>query len=187
MSEIQQFSIDDIELDFENSLMKIVFLRSLQDFKIANATIENVKEGEEYEIAYWIASELVKAGLARFHEESIMNAITLNKIHWRETKLQTGRQISYLPNFFYPQTRNYLRQMKEKAVSDSLAANEYSNALRLIRDIVDCRLKKIASLATSPIQTEEILRSLSKEERLLYEYLHSTILKWKSKILKVEE
>ena len=187
MSEVQPFSVEDVDMDFENSLTKIVFLRSLQDFKIANFAIEAVKEGEEYEITYWIASELVKAGLARFHEESVMNAVTLNKIHWRETKLQTGRQISYLPNFFYPQTRRYIRQLKEKAVSDSAAASEYSNALRLTRDIVDCRLKKIASLATSPTQAEDVLRGLSREERLLYNSLHSTILKWRSNLLKVEE
>ena len=186
MSETRPYSFEDAEVEFENSPAKIVFLKSLEDFKILDITIEDVKEGTEYEVAYWIASELVKTGLARFHDESTINATTLYKIHWRETKLQTGRQISSLPAFFYPQTRRYLKQLKEKAVSDSAAANEYNNTSRLIQDIVDCRLKKIVSIATSSAQIE-VLRGLSREERILYEYFHLAMLDWKSKILSLEE
>ena len=162
-------------------------MKNFQDFKIPDISSENIKEGSEYDVAYWIASELVKTGLARFHEESIMNAITLNKIHWRETKLQTGRQISYLPNLFYPLIRRYMRLLKEKSALDSSIVNEYNNALRLIHDVIDCRLKKIVGLATSSTQTEDVLKSLSNEERQLYDYLNDAILRWKSNIFKVEE
>ena len=186
MSDDISFSIEDADVDFENSPTKIVFIRNLQELKVADVVIGPSKEGEEYETKNWIASKLVRAGLAHFHEESLMNIVTLNKIHWKETKLQTGRQISSLPNFFYPLIRKYIRLLKEKATSDASVANEYNNALRLIRDIVDCRLKKIVSLSASPIQTEDILRSLSQEERLFFEYLRLTVHKWKSKILKME-
>ena len=186
MSEFSPLSVEDVDLDFENTLTGIVFLRSLQELKVAGITIGPSQEGEESETMNWIASELVRVGLAHFQEESLMNLVTLNKIHWRETKLQTGRQISSLPNFFYPKIRRYLKQLKEKVASDTAAASEYNNALRLVHDIVDCRLKKIVNLSASPTQTEDVLRNLSQEERLLYDRLNSTILGWKSKILKVE-
>lgn len=160
-------------------------LKNLQKIRVAGITIGPLKDKEEYETVYWIASELVREGAARFHDESIMNLVTLNKIHWVETKIQTGRQISSLPKFFYPQIRKYIKNLKEKSKGNTTAANEYNNALRIIRDVVNCRLKKLVSLSASPPQTE-VLKSLSKEETALYEYLRSTIFKWKSTILEVE-
>lgn len=186
MSEFSLFSVEDVNLDFENAPTKIVSLRSLQELKIAGVTLGPLQEGREFETMNWIASELVRLGMARFHEESLMNIVTLNKIHWRETKLQIGMQISSLSNFFYPQIRRYLRQLKEKAAGDTAAASEYNSALRLIHDIVDCRLKKIVSLSSSSTQTESVLRNLSQEERILYDRLNSAILEWKSKIMKME-
>jgi hypothetical protein len=178
--------MEDMDFDFENATARIIALRNLQELKIAGVTVGPLKAGKELETKNWIASELVKAGYARFHDEYSMNIVSLNKIHWRETKLQTGRRISSLPEFFYPQLRRCLRELKEKAVSDASFAIEYDRAEKLARDIVNCRLKKIVSLSSSPSQTENILRSLSKEERNLYSDLRSRVLEWNSKILRVE-
>lgn len=186
LSEFSLFSIEDVSLDFENAPTKIVLLRNIQELKIAGYILGPLQEGREFETANWIASELVRLGFARFHEESMMNLVALNKIHWRETKLQTGRQISSLPNFFYPQIRRYLKLLKDKAAGDAVRTSEYNSALRLIHDIIDCRLKKIVSLSSSSTQTEGVLGCFSQEERILYDLLNSAILEWRSKILKVE-
>jgi len=106
----------------------------------------------------------------------------LYKIQWKETKLQTGRRISSLPEYFYPRLRRYLSQLKEKASMDATRAREYNNALRLSHDVVNCRLKKIVSLSTSSTLTEDLLQNLSKEERVLYERLHNIVSTWRSKI-----
>jgi DNA replication initiation complex subunit (GINS family) len=42
-------------------------------------------------------------------------------------------------------------------------------------------------LASSPEQTNHILKDLAQEERILYERLHSIIDEWKSKMLKVTD
>jgi len=178
-------SIDDVDFDYENMSIKIVASRNIQELKVAGVDVGPVEEGKELETKYWIASRLVTSGLASFHEDGLMNFDVLYKIHWKETKLQTGRVISSLPEYFYPKLRRYLSQLKEKASTDATRAIEYNNAMTLTNDVVTCRLKKIVGLSASPAQTEDVLQKLSKEERILYDTLHSTVSEWRFKILKV--
>jgi len=177
-------SVDDVAFDFEDTSTKIIVSRKIQELKVAGVNIGPAEEGRELETRFWIASHLVSAGLANFHEDDLMNFNVLYKVHWKETKLQTGRMISSLPENFYPKLHRYLRRLREKAVSDATRANEYANALRLNQDIVDCRLRKIVSLSASPTQTEDVLQKLSKEEQILYNSLHSIVSEWRTKILK---
>jgi len=178
-------TIEDADLEFQNSMVKIVALGSLQELRVAETTVGPLEEGKEYEVRYWIALELVKAGYARFYEDVPMTFLSLNKVHWRETRLQTGRQISPLPESFYPKLRRYLEELRRKAASDASVAGEYSQASRLARDIVSCRLKKIVNLATYS-QAESILRPLSREERDIFESVGAMVSEWESKILKTE-
>lgn len=185
MIESSLLSIDDVDFEFENTTTRSIALSNLQELKLVGLTVNSVQKGKELEAKNWIALRLVKSGYARFHDEYSMNILSLNKIHWKETKLQKGRRISSLPEFFYPRLRRYLNELKEKATSDVSFAKEYDRADRLARDIVHCRLKKIVSLSASPSQTENVLSSLSKEERILYDNLRFKILKWNSKILRI--
>ena len=178
-------SIDDVDFEFENTTTRFIALSNLQELKLVGLTVNSLKKGKTSEAKNWIALRLVKSGHARFQDEYSMNIVSLNKIHWRETKLQKGRRISSLPEFFYPRLRRYLGELKEKATSDVSFAIEYDRVDRLARDIAHCRLKKIVSLSASPSQTENVLGSLSKEERNLYDDLHSKILTWNSKILRI--
>jgi DNA replication initiation complex subunit (GINS family) len=63
---------------------------------------------------------------------------------------------------------------------------DYEKARRLSRDIINLRLKKIVSLASSPAQTNQILGSLTREERVVYERLYGIISVWRAKILKIK-
>jgi hypothetical protein len=185
LTESLNLSIEDIDFDFENTTVRIVAVRKLHKITIAGVAVGPLEEGKEFEIKNWIASKLVKSGYAKYQGEYTMDVVALNKIHWRETKLQTGRRISSLPEFFYPKLRRYLGELKEKAVKDASFTIEYDRASKLARDVINCRLKKIVSLSASPQQTVSVLRSLSKEERILYEDLRSKVLEWDSKILRV--
>ena len=185
MSEALSLTIDDSDLEFQNSMVKVVALGNLQELSVAETTVGPLEEGKEYEVRYWIALELVKAGYARFYEDVPMTFVSLTQIHWRETKLPTGRQISTLPAFFYPKLRRYLEDLKKKASTDASIAVEYAQASRLARDIVNCRLKKIVNLATYS-REESILRSLSKEERSIFNRVNTMSSEWGSKILKME-
>lgn len=178
-------AIEDADLEFQNSMVKTVALGNLQELIVTEITVGPLQEGKEYEMRFWIALELVKAGYARFYEDDLMTFSSLNKIHWKETKLQSSRQISSLPKFFYPKLRRYLGDLKQRLTSDASLAGEYTQASRLAQDIVNCRLRKIVNLATYP-QTEGILRSLSKEERSMFEYVDSMVSEWMLKVLKKE-
>ncbi|MFH0749060.1 MAG: hypothetical protein V1915_03990 [Candidatus Bathyarchaeota archaeon] len=177
-------AIEDVDLEFQNSTVKIVAIGNLQELSVAETIVGPLLEGKEYAMRFWIALELVKAGYARLYEDDAMTFSSLNKIHWRETKLQSGRQVSPLPEFFYPKLRRYLEELKRKVASDASLAIEYTQASRLAQDIINCRLKKIINLATYS-QTEGILKALTKEERSIFEGVETMVSNWTSEVLKV--
>jgi hypothetical protein len=179
-------SIESVDLEFQNSRVKIVALGGLQELRVANSVVGPLEEGREYEVQYWIGLELVKAGYARFYEDVQMTFLVLNQIHWRETKLQIGRQISSLPEFFYPKLRRYLEGLRQSVSRDASFAGEYARASGLARDIVNSRLKKIINLATYP-RDESILQALSEEERSVFDTVSDIVVDWESNILEVEE
>ena len=179
-------NIVDADIEFQNSIVKIVALGNLQALPVAGMVVGPLEEGKEYEVRYWVASEVVKAGYARFYDDVSLTFASLNKIHWRETKLQTGRQISPLPEFFYSKLRRYLDGLKESASRDVSLALEYAQASRLAHDVVNCRLNKIVNLATYP-PTETVLRALSKEERSLFDNICATVSDWGSQIYEMED
>jgi DNA replication initiation complex subunit (GINS family) len=157
--------------------------RNLPEIELAGFKVGPLQEGVEYEFRFWIAQELAKAGIVRFHEEDVLDAVKLNKIHWKE-RVQTVKQISPLPEDFYPQLRRCIKDTKKKANSTPEKMAEYDKIIGLSRDIVNCRLKKIISLASAPAQTDQFLKSLTKEERALYNCLYEMITGWRNEILR---
>jgi hypothetical protein len=144
------------------------------------------EEGKEYEVKFWIAEELEKAGIARFNEEEQLDAVKLYKLHWKES-VQPTNQIAPLTEDFYPKLRRYLANLKKDCIKKPEKMKEYEKAVRLSHDIVNCRLKKIVSLSSAPAQTNQILNNLTKEERVIYERLYSIISSWRTEILKPKE
>ncbi|MFQ6086840.1 MAG: hypothetical protein ACE5OV_02355 [Candidatus Bathyarchaeia archaeon] len=184
MSTSSSISIKDVDFTFENKPVKIVINRNCPEIQLVGVKVGPFEEGKEYEVKYWVAKELERAGIARVREEELLDAVKLHKISWKES-IQQARQVSPLEEDFYPRLRRYLASLKRKAVSNPEKMREYEKATRLSRDIVNCRLRKIVSLASSPAQTNQTLNNLAREERILYERLYRIINEWKSKILKV--
>lgn len=184
MSESPPHSVEDLDFNFRNQSARLVANRSYPEVYVAGAKIGPLQEGREFEVKWWIAEELVEAGIASFHEEELLNLTSLTKVHWRET-IQTGRRISGLPEKFYPKLRRYLTQLKERGTGDTSQSDEYDQAVRLAHDVVNCRLKKVVGLAASPTPTEMTLQGLSEEERALYDLLHGAVDEWKSSILRI--
>jgi len=178
-------TIGDLDFDYEDSPVRIMALTNLQEVTVADATIGPLEEGKEFEAHYWIAEELVKAGYARFREDDLLTYVTLNKLHWRETKLQLGLQISPLPDHFYPKLRRFLNAARERSSAEPTAATEYLQGTRLARDIINCRLRKIVSLAISSTRAAPVMDALSKEERMLFERVRFAVAEWEKRILDV--
>jgi len=176
-------SILDVDFTFENSLVRILANRNSPEMQLVGLKIGPFEEGKEYEVPYWIASELERAGIARFREEELLDVKKLDKILWKE-KVQQARQVSHLEEDFYPRLRRFLNRLKKGANSSPERNAEYRKAEAVAKDIVNIRLRKIVSLASSPEQTNETLNDLAKEERTLYSMLYAAINEWKTNIAK---
>ena len=177
-------SIRDADFIFENMPVKVVANRNSAKIDLPGVNVGPFKEGKEYEVKFWVAKELEKAGIVRLRVDEPLDLMMLNKIHWKEARVQTSQKVTYLPSEFYPKLRRYLEELNEAAIKKPEKRSDYEKAKNLSEDITRTRLKKIVSLASSPAQTRQITENLTKEERALYEYLYETISKWRTEILK---
>lgn len=171
--------VENIDFEYEGSRVRVRAVRDLPEIRAGDTVLGPIREGQELEVAYWIALELVRGGHAKFHEEDVMTLTLLNKVQWTET-LQSGLRLSSLPEFFYPKLRRYLRDIKERAAEDAAVSHTHRQAEKIITDIVNCRVRKLVNLAASNSSAGSILRDLSREERALYEQLHTLIMEWKA-------
>jgi hypothetical protein len=177
--------IKNLDFRFENSPVKIIADRNYPEIKLAGLSISPLEEGNEYEVYYWIAQELVESGFAHFREDDCLDATKLYKVQWKE-RVQTAGQISELTEDFYPRLRRYLANIKKEITTQAEKAQEYEKAKHLACDIVNSRLKKIVALSAGPTQIDQVLKKLTSEERLIYEQLGKIIGEWRKQILEYE-
>ena len=171
-----------LDFCYENSLVKVVANRNCAEIKLAGLTVGPFDEGNEYEVYFWVAKELADMGMVHFREDDVLDTTKLFKVQWREG-VQVPGQISELPNDFYPKLRRYLAALKEEISKQPEKINEYQKTQHLAKDVVNSRLKKIVALSTAPAQSDQVLKKLSSEEKILYDQLVKIISEWKAKIL----
>ena len=174
-----------LDFCYENSLVKIVANRNCPEIKLAGLTVGPFDEGNEYEVYFWVAKELANSGMVHFREDDILDATKLFKVQWKEG-VQIPGQISELPEDFYPKLRRYLATIKEEISKQPEKINEFEKTKHLAKDIVNSRLKKIVSLSAGPSQTDQVLKKLTSEEKILYDQLVKLISRWKTNILENE-
>ena len=170
---------------FENKPVRVIANRNEAELELAGLKVGPFEEGREYEVRFWIAQELDEAGIVRFREEDTLDVVKLHKIHWKE-RVQPTNQVSPLPEEFYPQLRRYIAYLKATTYSNSGKLKDLEKSTQIALDVVNCRVKKIVSLASSPPLTAQALQSLTPEERALYHRLFKLIDGWKNKILQEE-
>ena len=144
------------------------------------------RQGQELELPLWIASHFVQMGYAKFRDEDQLTLNTLSTTHYKET-LPGSRQIPKLSKTFYFQVRRLLKELKALEAKDRAKGRDLDKALSLSRDIVNIRIKKIASLSASGEQPTELTSNLTAEELALYQTLRTTVDSWKKDILGREE
>ncbi len=177
-------NLESLDFMFENEKVKVIANRNHPEIKLVGITVGPFEEAKEYEVMYWIARELERMGIAKFREEEKLDLIKLHKIHWKE-RAQTSRTIAQLPENFYPKLRRFLEELKRKAVKDPEKMRDYEKAVRIAKDIVNCRMRKIVLLASTAAKTNQFLEKLTEEERILYDQISSIISGWRTKILKI--
>jgi hypothetical protein len=177
-------TVDDIDFDFENSQIRVIVTREIPETSVS-AKLSSAKIGQEIEVPYWTARELVQLGFAKFREEDTLDYNSLSKIHWRET-IPASRQLPSLQPTFYCVLRRHLSELRELSKKDQVKLRELERTETLVRDIVNVRVRKIVSLAASPTPSEELLQGLTREEHALYSTLNKIIGNWKTRLIELE-
>lgn len=166
---------------FENNLVSVIAIKDCPKIDLVGFSIGPFKEGKEYEIRFWVARELEKEGIVNIRERAI-DAAKLYRTQWTE-RIQALGQLSSLPEGFYPMLRRMIEDLKISSKTSPEKLREYEYVQNLSLDIINCRLKKIISLASSTIQDSQILKNLTVEEKDLYERVRRIVNEWRSKIL----
>ncbi len=175
-------SIEDADLVFENSPVRVVAIRDSPMIELVGAEVGPFEEGNEYSVKFWIARLLEKAGVMRFPEGEMLDLAKLLRIQWTE-RIQSVSQVSSLPETFYPKLRYLLAELKASSRNSVEKMREHEKVNLLSQDIITCRLKKIISLASASDRLDQVFRNLTVEERKLYEDLRRIISDWKANIL----
>lgn len=178
-------SIADIDFEFQNVPVRIVLTREIPFSHPMTDKLRSTKVGQEGEVPYWIAEELVTANFARYREEDVMDLAKLSKTHWKET-IPSSTQLPSLQPVFYCVLRRLLAKLKVESRQDPSKLREYERAENLSRDVINCRLRKIASFAAAPGSSTDLLKNMTHEEQALYRQLRDTIEEWKASILEGE-
>lgn len=177
--------IKDFDFCFENSIVRIIADKNYPEIKLGGFSIGPFAVGNEYEVFYWVGQELEKAGIAHFRLEDRLDVTKLYKVLWKESN-QIAGQISELSDDFYPELRRYLLNIKGEIAANPEKVHEFERTRQTARDIVNFRLKKIILLAAGPIQTDQTLKKITPEERVIYDQLSKMINDWKTQIIEFE-
>lgn len=174
--------IKTLDFMFENEPIKVIANADLPEIRLVGLVVGPFEEGNSYEIPFWVARKLEKQGIVRFRDEDLLDSAKLYKIQWKE-RLQTAGQLSEFPRDFYPKIRRYLSELKKEAVKSPEKMREYEKAKYLAVDIINLRLRKIVSLASTPVHAAHVLKNVTDEERFLYERISKIIEEWKNQLL----
>lgn len=186
MEKAVSVKIKNSDFIFENSPVPILANGNFQRIELPGLTVGPFEEGNEYDVEYWIARQLVNNGVARFRNKDMLDSNRLYKIQWKE-RVQSGKQVSKLPTEFYPKLRRYLEQMRQEMTKNPERTQEFGKAKQVAKDIIISRLKKIVSLASAPPQTRQILENLTTEEKFLYNKIYRLTTQWRKETLENEE
>ncbi|MEM2092580.1 MAG: hypothetical protein QXR59_04760, partial [Candidatus Bathyarchaeia archaeon] len=91
--------------------------------------------------------------------------------------------LSTLPEDFYPRLRRLIDELKAASKVSPEKMREYEYVQNLAQDVINCRLRKIISLASIPAPESHILKNLTLEEKELYERIHQIIADWRARIV----
>ena len=175
-------AISDAEFEFKNAKVRVQAACDLQALELPGLTIGPFSKGERYTLPLWVAVELARRGVVKLIEPAELSVDELIKVHSRETRLSRGLSTE-LPSDFYPRLRRLLAKLREEAVRDPSRLQELGRIQHMARDIVDVRLKKIVSLASSVARSPLTRKYLTPEEELLFDAIGDLTDAWREKVV----
>lgn len=137
-----------------------------------------VKEGATIELPLRIADQVVEAGCGEIDFSKIYSITDLNKIRWREEKMD---DLQPLEDGFYVKVKLLLKHLEKEALeSENRASLRQARQVKGIAvDILRRRMYKIASLALSGASpSRSLMKNMTKEERVFYVRLCEIVRDW---------
>ncbi len=169
----------------EETPIKIRILHDIEQLSVAGETYKELSKDQEIEVPYWAAYEITQVNSGEVIGETI-SLQELTKTHWREP-LPPSRKISNIGANFYRNLRTFLIKLKQESPNNIEKLRDLERAQSMIRDIINCRLMKLVSLAASPVQGDNVISNLASEEKMLFTYIKEAVEGWRQKIVQVDE
>lgn len=177
-------SSDDFLFELDNLPVKLVAVRKIPRMETSGLLLKGYEENEEFTANLWIAKTLVESGVARFTGEEV-EMQELSRIHYME-RIQPLERLMLLPARFYQRVYLTLSEMRRSVRGDMGRIEIYSKFVGMLRDILESRIRKIVRLASLGTPTDQT-RSLTPEEKVLFEEVSTAISSWRSKMLRLAE
>jgi len=155
-----EYLLEEIRITFKSDV-KI----SINDIKI------DAKEGDILLLPRWLTKILSRKNLIDIQDNEISSY--LSKALNRE-RISRPHDISGVDSDFYIRVKDYLTSLNEK---------ERENLMVSLNSFVMSRLEKIVKLAAASSLSADMEAKLSAEERLLYNFVHSSSLAFKEWVL----
>jgi len=172
------------EVKFDHQTVRLVAVKSIPRLRVTGEEIGPIEENTVFEAKQWVSEELIKSGYARLADEGEkLTIIGIQKAQIKET-IQSSRRLSSLPEDFYPKLRRLLRDLKNQSASEPDKAADFQKASQLATDIITSRLNKILLISSVQEADENTLRSMTVEEKSLYNNLHRVVNEWRILALK---
>jgi hypothetical protein len=161
-------------MKYENAEVKLRALKKLPRIQTLGIDLPEVREGHEFVTWFWVAQELVKAGLADYSEEPITQT-EWTQVHFKERVNPAGPP-SPLPKDFYERVYQSFTQIR----IESEKTTQFNRMKAWYREILESRIGRIMRLASS--EAVSSASALSKDETDLYENIYRIITTWRDKM-----
>jgi len=175
-------AISDAEFEFSNSKVRVQAERDFQAIELPGLSIGPFSKGERYTLLLWVAEELARKGIVKLVEEARLRPEELMTIHHREAGLSKGLSPD-VPSDFYPRLRRLLAKAREEAEREPGRLQELNRLLNMAKDVVNARLKKIVSLASSVARSPLTRRDLTPEEEVIFDLIGDISDAWREEVL----
>ena len=162
------------------SPMKIILRRSIPSINLPSFKIEEQTEGTSLEVPRWVGEVLVDLGFASAPNEWF--EAELFKSLSRE-RMQGPLQLSTLKKDFYINLKTFLKDLSEKARSDTKFITQYEKSAAAARDLMRYRVQKLLYIASASTLTSDLVEKTTPEEQKLIESVKSLVKSWLSSII----
>ncbi len=161
-------------MKYENAEVKLRAVKKLPRIQTPGIELPEVQEGHEFVTWFWVAHELVEAGLAEYSEEAVTQT-EWTQIHFKE-RINPAGPPSPLPDDFYKRAYQSFSQVR----GDPEKAAQLNRMRARYREIIESRIGRIIRMASSGAVSST--SALSKDEADLYENVNRIVTAWRDRM-----